>query len=372
MFGSHLSIAGGLHNALLAAEKLKIDTVQVFTQSPQSWGFPSVTEQAATKNQPQWAAKPLDESAIHTFRTHADRLGYQKIVAHDSYLINLASADPLLWEKSIAAFREEMRRCDQLGIAYLVTHPGAHCGTGEACGIARVIDAMNRILDEDKNGGEGKVTVCLETTAGQGSCLGCSFDHLATMRRGIRHNHRIGICVDTCHILAAGYDITTESSARNVLAQMDHSFGLEHLKVWHLNDSKKPLNSRVDRHEHIARGHVGLAAFKVICQDARFKDVPKILETAKEDAPDGRPWDEVNLELLRALAAGKNAKPIPFPSRPLEPAPAKGTRSVSAGSGTLPKNLPTKLAKTPPNTLAASRPVHPKPHTPKPKKAPER
>jgi deoxyribonuclease IV len=313
MFGSHLSISGGMENALLAAEKLALQTVQVFT-----------------KNQQQWAAKPLDDSAIKTFRTHADRLGYQKIVAHDSYLINLATADPLLWEKSIAAFREEMRRCDQLGIAYLVTHPGAHCGTGEACGISRVIEALNRILDEDEKGAGGKVTVCLETTAGQGSCLGCSFDHLATMRRGIRHNHRIGICVDTCHILAAGYDITTEAATRNVLTQMDQSFGLDQIKVWHLNDSKKPLGSRVDRHEHIGRGFVGLEGFRVICQDDRFREVPKILETPKDPAPDGRDWDEVNLELLRGFAAEKNMELAAFPTDTAEKPAAKAPKPKKA------------------------------------------
>jgi deoxyribonuclease-4 len=329
MFGSHLSIAGGLHKALLAAEILKLETVQVFTQSPQSWGLQSVTVQNQTKNQQQWAAKPLDDATISAFRTHADRLGFQKIVAHDSYLINLATADPLLWEKSIAAFREEMCRCDQLGIAYLVTHPGAHCGSGEACGISRVIDALNRILDEDKN---GKVTVCLETTAGQGSCLGCSFDHLGTMRQGIHHHHRVGICVDTCHILAAGYDITTEASTRAVLEQMDQAFGLDHIKVWHLNDSKKPLGSRVDRHEHIGRGCVGVEGFRVICQDARFKDVPKILETPKDPAPDGRDWDEVNLELLRGFAAGKDMKLIPFPSDTAKKPAAKSPKPKKAKS----------------------------------------
>jgi deoxyribonuclease-4 len=302
MFGSHLSISGGMHHALLAAEQLSLETVQVFT-----------------KNQQQWAAKPLEEAAIQIFRSHAERLGFAKIVAHDSYLINLASADPVLWEKSIAAFREEMRRCDQLGIAYLVTHPGAHCGSGEACGIGRVIEAMNRILEEEK---EGRVTVCLETTAGQGSCLGCSFEHLAEMRRGIDRKERVGVCVDTCHILAAGYDITTEAGTRAVLQQMEETFGVEQIKVWHLNDSKKPLGSRVDRHEHIGRGCVGLEGFRVICEDARFRDVPKILETPKEAAPDGREWDEVNLELLRGFAAGKKMKLKVFSTESVEKVPA--------------------------------------------------
>src|SRR5215218_2797224 len=151
MFGSHLSIAGGMHNALLEAEKLKCDTVQVFT-----------------KNQKQWAAKPLEAGAIAEFRSHVERLKFSKVVAHDSYLINLAAADAGMWAKSVEAFGIEMERCDQLGIQYLVTHPGAHCGSGEACGVEKVIAAMNTLLDRHK---DGKVTVCLETTAGQGSCL---------------------------------------------------------------------------------------------------------------------------------------------------------------------------------------------------------
>ncbi len=311
MFGSHLSIAGGLHKALLAAESLAIETVQVFTQSPQSWGL------QALDAQPHWTAKPLDEQAIQTFREHAQRLNFKKIVAHDSYLINLASKDDLLWEKSIAAFREEMRRCDQLGITFLVTHPGAHCGSGNACGIQRVIEAMNRLLNEEKN---GKVTVCLETTAGQGSCLGCTFEHLADIRRGVQRQDRVGICVDTCHILAAGYDITTAAGMHTVLADLDRIIGIEQVKVWHLNDSKKPVGSRVDRHEHIGRGCVGLDAFAVICQDKHFHDVPKILETAKEEAPDGRPWDELNLELLRGLAEGRAMKLKKFPPEKKTPA----------------------------------------------------
>ena len=292
MFGSHLSIAGGMHNALLTAEKLRMETVQVFT-----------------KNQQQWAAKPLDPSAIAEFRKHADRLQFRRIVSHASYLINLAATDDTLWRKSIDAFVDEMQRCDQLGIESLVIHPGAHCGSGEECGVGRVAEALNLVLDKEK---DGKVTVCLETTAGQGSCLGCRFEQLAEMRRKIDRRDRVGICVDTCHILAAGYDITTATGTRNVLDELDRVVGLQHVKAWHLNDSRKPLGSRVDRHEHIGRGCVGVEAFAVICQDQRFNGIPKILETPKDPAPDGRDWDEVNLELLRGLAEGRDIKPKQF------------------------------------------------------------
>jgi deoxyribonuclease-4 len=308
MFGSHLSIAGGMHNALLEAEKLKLQCVQVFT-----------------KNQQQWAAKPLEQESIRAFRGHAERLGFEKIVSHASYLINLAAVDAGMWEKSVAAFEVEMQRCDQLGIAYLVVHPGAHCGSGEACGMEKVVAGINRILEKNP---EGNVTVCLETTAGQGSCLGRRFEEIAEMMRGIKRAERIGVCVDTCHILAAGYDITTVDATHAALAEMDRVIGLKNVKVWHLNDSKKALGTRVDRHEHIGRGCVGLPAFEVICRDPRFADVPKILETPKEKAPDGRPWDEVNLELLRAMAVGKAARLANFeagakkkrPSRPKKPA----------------------------------------------------
>ena len=288
MFGSHLSISGGMHLALLAAEGYGMETVQVFT-----------------KNQQQWSAKPLDETVIRDFRSHAERLAYQHIVAHDSYLINLAAPVEALWEKSIEAFADEMRRCDQLGIPYLVTHPGAHVGSGEEVGIARVIAGLTRILPQQEG---GKVTVCLETTAGQGSTLGRKFEEIAAMLAGVEKAgfaHRVSVCVDTCHILAAGYDITTANGTRAVLGEMDRIIGLSRVKVWHLNDSKKALGTRVDRHEHIGRGFVGMEAFGVICSDPCMAGVPKIMETPKEQCPDGRDWDVVNLELLRGLGAGK-------------------------------------------------------------------
>jgi deoxyribonuclease-4 len=313
MFGSHLSIAGGMHHALLDAERYGMETVQVFT-----------------KNQQQWAARPLDPAAIRDFREQAQRLGFGHIVAHDSYLINLAAKDDPLWEKSIAAFSHEMERCDQLAIPYLVTHPGAHCGSGESRGIDRVIEAMLRILRSDK---DGKVTVCLETTAGQGTSLGFRFEQIAAMLQGIdaadggAHRHRVAVCVDTCHILAAGYDITTAAGTRSVLDELDRLVGLSRVKAWHLNDSKKPRGSRVDRHEHIGRGSVGLEAFGVICRDPRFHKVPKIMETPKEEAPDGRNWDEVNLELLRGLAEGRAMRVKQFRGRKK----SKSTSEVKPG-----------------------------------------
>jgi deoxyribonuclease-4 len=285
MIGSHLSISGGMHNALLDAEKLGLDTVQVFT-----------------KNQQQWQANPLSIQTLAMFHGHAKRLGFTQIVAHDSYLINLAAVDPAMRAKSMAAFSHEMERCDELGISYLVTHPGAHVGQGEDIGIEKVVDAFNEIMR--RHPGDG-VTVCVETTAGQGSCLGWSFEHIARILNGIKRADRFGVCLDTCHVLAAGYDIRTTAGTKKLLDEFDRIIGLEQLKVFHLNDSKKALGTRVDRHTHLGRGEVGLDAFRTIMRDARFKNVPKILETPKEDAPNGQKWDEINIKILRDLATGK-------------------------------------------------------------------
>ncbi len=309
MFGSHLSIAGGMHLALLAAEGYGMETVQVFT-----------------KNQQQWKAKPLEEGVIREFRNHAERLGYGHVVSHDSYLINLAAKEDFLWERSIEAFVDEMQRCDLLGIPYLVTHPGAHVGSGEEAGIARIVAGLTRILQKEE---KGKVTVCLETTAGQGSTLGYRFEQLAEMIDGVEKagfGDRVAVCVDTCHILAAGYDITTAAGTRAVLEEMDRVIGLKRVKAWHLNDSKKALGTQVDRHEHIGRGFVGMEAFGVICADERMKGVPKIMETPKDAAPDGRDWDVVNLELLRGLAAGKKMQLLQFETGELK---HEGTKARS-------------------------------------------
>jgi deoxyribonuclease-4 len=346
VFGSHLSIAGGRHKALLAAEKYGMETVQVFTQSPQSWGLQGVIDPLFTKNQQQWQAKPLEDLVIKEFRTHAERLSYNHIVAHDSYLINLAAPSTELWEKSIAAFAHEMQRCDQLGIPYLVTHPGAHVGAGEEAGIARVVSGMVRILQSDDT---GKVAVCLETTAGQGSTLGYRFEQLAAMLAGIDaagFGHRVGVCVDTCHILAGGYDITTAAGTRAVLEEMDRVIGLHRVKAWHLNDSKKPLGSRVDRHEHIGRGCVGLEAFGVICSDPRTSGVPKIMETPKEQCPDGRDWDVVNLSLLRRLAKGEKVMVDVFESTAGRGLPGGSSPGSGGGGKAAPRKRPQAPAKS--------------------------
>ena len=279
MFGSHLSIVGGMQKALLEAERLDFDTVQVFT-----------------KNQQQWKCKPLDPAAIKLWETERDRLKFQQTVSHDSYLINLASADDVLWNKSIDLFVEELTRCGLLGIPYLVTHPGAHLGSGEDVGLARVAKAMDAIHARVPKG----VVTCLEITAGQGSSLGYKLEHLASIIEKTKSPDRLGVCLDTAHLFAAGYDFRGRKYAK-FRKQLDSTIGIDRVKVLHLNDSKKELGSRVDRHEHIGLGKIGIEGFRPFVRDKAFKKIPKILETAKDKHPDGRDWDAVNLEMLKSL-----------------------------------------------------------------------
>jgi deoxyribonuclease-4 len=280
MFGSHLSIAGGMHNALLEAEKLGFDTVQVFT-----------------KNQQQWKCNPLEQPAIDEWATHCKRLKFKQTVSHDSYLINLASADETLWRKSIDLFVEEITRCTLLEIPYLVTHPGAHMGTGEEAGLKRVAAALDIVHDTV---GANDVTTCLEITAGQGTSLGYKLEHLATIIDLVKQPKRLAVCLDTAHLFAAGYDLRGRKYAK-FRKELESTIGIKRVKVLHLNDSKKELGSRVDRHDHIGRGLIGLDGFKPIVRDEAFKSIPKILETPKLKHEDGRDWDAVNLETLKGL-----------------------------------------------------------------------
>jgi deoxyribonuclease-4 len=319
MFGSHLSIAGGLQKALLSAEALGLDTVQVFTASPRNSGAtlqtvfakdqkddPKVAKARMnnalgnklifTENQQQWKCKPLDTAAVQLWETERDRLKFKHTVSHDSYLINLASADDALWNKSVDLFVEELTRCSILGIPYLVTHPGAHLGTGEGAGLKRVAKAMDAIHGRVPKG----VITCLEITAGQGSSLGYKLEHLATIIETTRQSDRLGVCLDTAHLFAAGYDFRGRRYAK-FRKQLDSTVGVDRVKVLHLNDSKKELGSRVDRHEHIGHGKIGVTGFQPFVRDKAFKRIPKILETAKEKHADGREWDAVNLELLKSL-----------------------------------------------------------------------
>lgn len=281
MFGSHLSIAGGLHKAIEAAEPLGMGTVQIFT-----------------KNQQQWRVPPLEADSITGWRGACERLGFCETVSHDSYLINLASPDAALRKKSIELFIEEIRRCDLLGIPYLVTHPGAHMGEGEARGVAAVAKSLDKIF---KKTPKSSTLVCLESTAGQGTTLGHRLEHLAEIIDQCAAPERLAVCLDTAHLFAAGYDFRGRKYAR-FIRELDATVGVERVRVWHLNDSKKALGSRVDRHEHIGHGTIGDEGFRPIVRDKRWKKIPKILETPKAAADDGRPWDQINLERLQALA----------------------------------------------------------------------
>jgi deoxyribonuclease-4 len=280
MFGSHLSIAGGIHNALLAAERLGMSCVQVFT-----------------KNQQQWSFAPLASENIEQWKLHCRRLKFQQTVSHDSYLINLASPDPALRQKSIALFIEEVSRCAALEIPFLVTHPGAHLGAGEDAGLRRVAESLDIV-----HAALPKATVitCLEATAGQGSSLGYKLEHLAEIIGLVKEPDRLGVCLDTAHLFAAGYDFRGRKYA-GFRKRLDALVGISRVKVLHLNDSKKELGSRVDRHEHIGQGTIGLAGFEPFVRDKAFANVPKILETAKGKDASGRDWDAVNLEVLQGL-----------------------------------------------------------------------
>lgn len=269
-----------MHNALLSAESLGMDTVQVFT-----------------KNQQQWKCKPLEQSAIDDWTTHRNRLKFSQTVSHDSYLINLASPDDALRQKSMDLFMEEIRRGVLLGIPFLVTHPGAHMGAGEETGLKKVAAALDDIYAEI---GPCDVITCLEITAGQGTSLGYKLEHLAAIIEQSKSEKQLGVCLDTAHLFAAGYDFRGKHFS-TLMKEIDRTVGLDRVKVLHLNDSKKDLGSRVDRHAHIGHGLIGVDGFTGFVREKRFKNIPKILETPKEKHPSGRDWDAVNLETLRRL-----------------------------------------------------------------------
>ncbi len=280
ILGAHQSIAGGYYKAVEIAHRLKCDCVQVFT-----------------KNNNQWRAKDLTDEDVRLFKGKSKELGVSHPLAHDSYLINLASPDPVLWKKSVDSFVMEMFRADRLGIPYLVTHPGAHTTSSEEAGIAAIV----RALEETHRQTRGIKTKCLlETTAGQGSCLGSRFEQLAAMIDGIQDPDRLGVCVDTCHIFAAGYPISTEKDYKATMAALDKTVGIKLVRAIHVNDSLKPLGSRVDRHAHIGKGMIGKEAFRLLMNDKRFSNVPMYLETPKGEEK-GKNFDTINLQTLRRM-----------------------------------------------------------------------
>jgi deoxyribonuclease-4 len=278
LLGAHMSIAGGVANAFLLGKQVECEAIQIFTKSSR-----------------QWAAKPYTQEEIELFRFNRKESGIKTVIAHDSYLLNLGSPDEALRKRSLAAFIDELERCEMLGVSHLIAHPGAHMGVGEAEGIKTIARSLNEI-HKSCRGFEAKVT--LEITAGQGSCLGYRFEQIGRMFDATSENDRLRVCFDTEHAFAAGYDIRTEEGYERTFSEFDEKIGIDRLAAFHLNDSKKELNSRVDRHEHIGKGQIGVEAFRLLVNDKRFSGLPMCLETPK--GPDLKE-DKANLALLRSL-----------------------------------------------------------------------
>lgn len=282
LIGAHESIAGGIYKAFSRAESIGCRTLQVFT-----------------KNSNQWTSKPLTSEDIANYKTAASKSSIKHVIAHDSYLINLCAVDKMILKKSREAFLDELKRCEELGIRYLNFHPGAHMGKGEKDGIKKIIESLN--WAHERTNGFNTLSV-LETTAGQGSSIGYRFEHLREIIDGVDHPERMGVCIDTCHIYAAGYDISTRDGYAKTIEEFDSVVGLKKLVAIHVNDSKKGLGSRVDRHEHIGKGMIGRNGFRYLMQDERLISIPKILETPKgEDLKE----DKMNLNVLYKLAVAK-------------------------------------------------------------------
>ncbi|TPW04709.1 MAG: deoxyribonuclease IV [bacterium] len=254
--------------------------------------------QIFTKNANQWKAAPLADDVVRRFREELDRSGITPVVSHDSYLINLASPNAELREKSVAAFLDELERAEKLGLLGVVTHPGAHVGEGEEAGLDRVAESLRSILEATRS---FRVNILIENTAGQGTSLGWSMEHLAHLLRGVDGHARVGFCLDTCHLHAAGHDLTTDAGYEATIKAFDDAVGLDRLRCLHLNDSLKLFGSRVDRHTHIGQGTLGEEPFGRIMRDGRLAGVPKILETPKEG--EGVAEDRMNLATLARLAA---------------------------------------------------------------------
>jgi len=304
MFGSHLSISGSMVNALEEGEKLKLDTVQVFT-----------------KNQQQWKAKPLDSDVVAQWQTNLKRLAWHdRTVSHASYLINLASCNDELWKKSLDLMTDEVQRCETLGIAFLVQHPGSFVGWTLEQGLARIAAAYKELLQRTKG---YRTVLCLEGTAGAGSQIGGPFEHLGDLRAAIVEatgdGQRVGFCLDTCHLHAAGHDMSSFAAAKACFDRFERLCGVKNIRVMHINDSKGALGTHLDRHEHIGEGWIGGGAqkhtgkgkfsagalaksgFAFVVNHPHLRNVPKILETPKGSTDSGKPWDTVNLRRLKSL-----------------------------------------------------------------------
>ncbi len=278
LFGAHMSIAGGLSNALKQGQSVGCDVIQIFSKSSN-----------------QWKAKPITDSEIATFRAERVATGVHPAMVHASYLINLASPDGDLWARSVEAFYVEMERVEALAIPYLVIHPGAHVGAGVDAGVAQAAQALNLLHDR----AEGfRMKVLIELTAGQGTCIGHQFEEVGAIFNRLKTPERVGVCFDTCHAFAAGYDMRTRERYEETLVSFDRAVGLTRILAFHLNDCKKTLGCRVDRHEHIGQGGMGEAPFSFLVNDPRFLGLPMVLETPK--GPDLKE-DRMNLATLARL-----------------------------------------------------------------------
>ena len=291
--GVHIPIAGGLLEAVERAKRLGCTTMQIFSRSPRGGTPPALNPELAER-----------------FNTARRAAGIEPLAVHGPYIINLASPEAAMWKRSLALYRDEYARASRLRAQYLVTHVGSHRGDGEAAGLARVADAVSRTLEgappARTSGSPGRaagVTILLENTAGSGQGLGYRFEQLAAIRDAVAARDRVGICLDTAHLFAAGYAIHTAEGLEETVASFNRLVGLEHLRLIHLNDSKVPFGSRVDRHWHIGQGHIGSDAFRRIIMHPRLRDVPFILETPKTSEEE----DRRNLATVRRLADGKTS-----------------------------------------------------------------
>lgn len=285
--GAHMSIAGGLPRAVDRAQAARCEALQIFTKSAG-----------------QWRARQLPSDEIALFRRRVEEAGIRPVVAHNSYLINLSAASPALRAQSIASLGEEIDRAESLGLDGLVMHPGSYTTGSEQDGLRLIADGLRTLLQARPR---GRTKILLEHTSGQGTNLGYRFEHLAAIIEQLEGSDRVGVCLDTCHLLTAGYDLCTPRGYRETFRQFDQVVGLDRIKVFHLNDSKRPCGSRVDRHEHIGKGCLGLEPFRMLLNDRRFAKLPMLLETPKLETPESRrrsdldPWDARNLRTLRSL-----------------------------------------------------------------------
>ena len=278
LLGAHMSIAGGLHLAFTRIRKVKGEALQIFL-----------------RNQRQWKSPPLTSEMIEVFRLEWEKNQRIVVAAHDSYLINLAAPDQTTVEQSVSAFTDELVRAAALQIPFLITHPGSHRGLGVQAGLKRFVRNLDSAITLSRT---STVSILIETTAGQGTNLGSQFEEIAFILSESQYGDRLGVCFDTSHAFAAGYDLRTPETYEETLSLFDRVVGLQRLKFFHLNDSKRPLASRVDRHEHIGKGEIGLEGFRLLLNDPRFQNHPMVLETPKgKDLKE----DKANLKTLRSL-----------------------------------------------------------------------